>query len=1002
MAKRLKIAFLKFDSFNEFDSQTIEGLTQAVREGGASLAVFTGQAFYDEKRRNAGISSLYGVIRAAAPDGIVTYAWLPEARQPRTGEFLAAFPGIPVFLMGGRHEIVHHAWLPGREYMRELLGHLADYHGYEGIAYIGSQVPDDRDEAYLEFFRERACLVEGFYVRGDTLDSTTSSLRVEGALARLIDGREPGRRPRAIMVATTDEAARLVVAVKARGLRVPEDVAVASWEDGEPGRRADPPVTGVEYPFRELGLASGRRFIELLRGGSVPLETTIRTRIMYRGSCGCGSLAAALGTGEKGREEVSEAERRFFDLEDELFERLRAEAGGPPVESPFLKRWESALAAAPGPWAEPSLRRVLARLRSRARYPALDGGNPETAPRPPAARDDPDATRDLFEIAQTMIDLTFGRLVSASPPGMGSFQDLNVITLELLAERTEALVLHRISEACQRVRIPSCHIFLPEPGGERDPGDDAELDRRRFRSSLWHEAGSRRPEREGMTGMLRDFLPAIIGASPDGSILTMKVLLVEDRLFGLALFDPGDHDTRTIEALARGASSALNGAWNLKRLEEAQAELRSIAETDPLTGLGNRYSFYRHLNALAEERPADGAQVAVIAIDLNGFKAVNDSFGHGAGDETLKAAAVRLMAAVGDAALGCYRIGGDEFVALAASAGPAESGAMAARVCDGIKSPIISDGRRFSVSASVGCAHYPADGVDPAEVLKYADLCMYRAKERAGPPVVFDSRRDVDSLKKAELANDVLRAAELDQIEVLYQAMFDADREIAGVDALARWRHPSFGLLMPGEFIPVAESCHVIVAIETRVLSIACEKARGLGTAASGKPRFMLVNCSNGFFYSPDFIDIVASMIEASRLPRGALRLGLEERFAFRDPDRAIAVVERLNALGVDFAVEGMGTSSSWIGFMSSLPENTIVKVDRGFVRHVHTSSSDRDFLNRVITLFESRGLTVALSGIEVEDQLGVLKAGDRLFQGYALAEPMEFERLYPASSRGA
>ena len=278
--------------------------------------------------------------------------------------------------------------------------------------------------------------------------------------------------------------------------------------------------------------------------------------------------------------------------------------------------------------------------------------------------------------------------------------------------------------------------------------------------------------------------------------------------------------------------------------------------------------------------------------------------------------------------------------------------------------------------------------------MKCADMCMYRAKETKGTAVIFDKAKDSLLLRRARLTADMPLAIERNQIEVLYQGMFENDGTLGGVEALARWRHPQYGLLLPSEFIGIADRNNMIVPIETRVLSLACGRAKALQARKDiGASAFMLVNCTNTFFYCPDFIELVLAAKSEARLEPGRLRLGLTERIAFQDMDRALTIIERLESEGVDLAVDGMG-SDSLLNFLHKLPADTIVKIDRGFVQHIHTSASDRDFLYRMLALFEARGLRVAISGIESDDQKDILSSRNCLFQGFALAEPMEYERL--------
>jgi diguanylate cyclase (GGDEF)-like protein len=984
--KLLRLAYIKSDSFNEYDSQTIDGMTEAAKEGGARLIVFSGHAEYDAGKRNAGISALYGIIRAARPDGILANAWLPETRPPRTGDFLAAFPDTPVYFVGEGYLGRHYCHAVGRDYLRIILAHMIDVHGRRRVAFAGAQYPDDRDEAYISEMRSRGLWDERLYLEGSALRADSPAERGEEIVRILMDERRE-TRPDAILSMHTDETVRIVAALKERGVAIPGDIAVASWEDGEAGRCSDPPITCVEVPYYELGRASCAQLIRLLRGRSVPVETKASARIFYRRSCGCGILATVFESA--GRPGAAGAPDRYSAFEEELLSLLREEEGAASAEgSLFLRRWESLLERDTSEEAARELTGIMAGLRRSLREERRPD---EAAP-----------ALDRLDLAQAMLDEAARARFAREAILIGrNQQSLNQASLDILAAKSRAEVMDAIAQVSRQLEIPTCCLFRLEDEAVAGPAEA--LDAREFRTALWYDSGQRRFDREGRSGLIGDFLREIFAGGPEERTFIAKILHVEDKLQGMMLFDLGRHDSRTLEGLSRITSAALHGAWTHERLVETQGELRALVERDSLTGLGNRYSFYQRVRDLASLVPPGGPSlVALMFLDLDGFKPINDSFGHDAGDAALKETAARMSRALGEKSLGIFRIGGDEFTALVATSGPEESREIAGRLLDAIKEPFAYGRGRLHVSASLGCSHYPADGGDAEELVKYADLCMYRAKEAKGSAIVFDRAKDSAFLRRTRLAADVLRAVERDEIEVLYQGMFENDGALGGIEALARWRHPEYGLLPASDFIGLAARSNMIVPIESRILSLACGRAKALQASRAMRDRtgqrpghrpFMLVNCTNTFFYCPNFVDIVLAAKRDAALDPGILRLGLAERVAHQDMDRALAIIGWLKSEGVDFAIDGMGSDST-INFLRELPADTIVKIDRGFVRHIHDSASDREFLYRMMALFEAKGLRVAVSGIERGDQMDALNQRDCLFQGFALAEPMEYDKL--------
>jgi diguanylate cyclase (GGDEF)-like protein len=829
---------------------------------------------------------------------------------------------------------------------------------------------------------------ERLYVPGDRVWAETRQIKVEKALHILLD--DPGTAPPdTILSMNTEEAVILLSELKRRKRSVPDEIAIAYWGDGEEGRSSDPTISCVEYPYYELGRFGGEQFFKLLKGEDIPLETRVKTRIFYGKSCGCSIYETALRRYRREDDGASSAseggvEEKFQEVADAegLLDLLCSAKAGPPSSSPFLARWETILERNTGDTADLAIRQLLADLRRELMLRMTQG-------------DIPLSLFETIDIAQIMLDeVGRSRLSRASILTARTQANLNQASLDIIAAQDRASVLSVVPLVAKNLGISSCYLFLLEEELVASDGNARNLDRFAFEVGLWYDTGQRRSEKENRSGSIADFLDEITSMPADGKTFIGKILHQGDTIQGFVLFDLGEHDTRILEGLSCIISAALKSAEVRKRLVTAQDELRFLAEKDSLTGLGNRYSFYRRMRDLVDGPAPEGKQVALMFLDLDGFKPINDSYGHDAGDALLKETASRITEVLGDSSMGIYRLGGDEFTALVRSPGPEASEKTAERLLAALKSPCAYKGMSLRVGASLGCAHFPRDATDPADLVKYADLSMYRAKEAKGSVVVFDRLKDEYFLKRAELAKEILLAVDMDQIEVLFQGMFEGGGTLAGVEALVRWRHPTHGLLRPGDFLDIAVGSNMIVPIETRVLFLACKHARALVNGKGKSSPFMLVNCTKTFFFSPNFIDIVRQAIREADLGPGLLRLGLEERFAFQNTELALSIIGELKSSGVDFAVEGMGGDSSWINFLRELPENTIVKIDRAFVRHIHTSSSDRDFLFRMLAIFESRGLRVAVSGIENKSQRELLQRHNCLFQGFALSEPGEFDRI--------
>jgi len=973
------VVYLKADSYTEFDYEVIKGLTEAATAANVTLVVYSSSAYHDPPRTDLGTAGLFGFIAATRPIGIIANAWLPETREPNVKAFLNRFPDIPVYFLGEGYEGRPYAHLRGYDYLRELVDHLVRSHGRSKTAYVSSAAIDDRDAAYRDYMSERGLWDDRLYLTEAMIESTTTRGRVENAMRLLFD-REGAPRPDAILSMSTDEAVAFMDALRQRGIAVPEDVAVAAWEDGEAGRCSEPPLTCVEYPYYALGRVGGQHFFARLRGETEAIESRVPTRAIYRRSCGCSHLAVAIARQRRGTEPTKGSNAAVLADLARLRTHLLDPADQANLDSRFLTGWETLV------------RRELAVDTDQTLHRALSAFRLEALSLP--EHNDREKIAEKLEIAQSLLE-DFGRAdnVKNTMSLARIQQSLTLSGLSISNADTRAGVLEAVTWVTREIGIPGCWVFMPD--GNLTVGrqivSTEKPEELTYSLALWYGQGRRQADREGKTGRIDELLAEVVREAPTEGWYLGRILNNGESFQGLILFDTGPHDPRTLESLSRIVSASLTGALNRERLLEAQEETRFIAEHDHLTSLENRYAFYRKLDELclaelpdAAQPPADAA-FALLFIDLDGFKPINDSFGHDAGDYLLREVATRIKETVAGACVGIYRHGGDEFTVLARLSGAAETQALGERILAALSRPVTIGARTAQVTASVGCARFPVDAADPAELVKYADLSMYAAKETRASVVLFDRRKDSLRVKRLALATDILASLERGQIEVRYQGIFDDAGKRAGIEALVRWRHPVHGLLLPREFLDIANESNMIVPIETEVLNQACARARALAAESGGETPFMLVNFSATFFYSPDFLDIVSTAIEREGIRPETLRLALEERFALQDTQKSLAIVKRLEALGVRFAVDCMGVQSTWTRFLFDLPANTIVKIDRGFVAHIDTSDRDLAFLSRFIDLFEAHGLTVAISGIETDRHRELLRDRKCLFQGFAL-----------------
>jgi len=432
-----------------------------------------------------------------------------------------------------------------------------------------------------------------------------------------------------------------------------------------------------------------------------------------------------------------------------------------------------------------------------------------------------------------------------------------------------------------------------------------------------------------------------------------------------------------------------------KRVEE---QIEYQAYHDALTGLPNRRLFRDRLTvALAHARRMKHP-LAVMFLDLDRFKVVNDTLGHSTGDELLKAIAARLQASLREED-SIARMGGDEFTVLLADLKTPDAAAkIAQKVLDTIALPIQIEGTELFITTSIGIALFPSDG-DTAEVLlANADHAMYRAKDAGRNSYqMFTPAMNNRALERLSLENDLRHALDRGELELHYQPQINiASGRVTGVEALLRWNRPGFGLVGPMDFIPIAEETRLIVPIGEWVLREACRQARAWqGDRESGFR--MAVNLSPRQFQHSDLPQVIASALELSGLTPSDLELEITESLAMQNTSRTIATLHRLREMGVQIAIDDFGTGHSSLNYLRSFPIDS-VKIDQEFVQEIEGSAPDRAIVSAVIGMARGLRLRVTAEGVETAEQLEFLREqGCEEVQGFLFGEPVPATAFQPA-----
>jgi diguanylate cyclase (GGDEF)-like protein/PAS domain S-box-containing protein len=437
---------------------------------------------------------------------------------------------------------------------------------------------------------------------------------------------------------------------------------------------------------------------------------------------------------------------------------------------------------------------------------------------------------------------------------------------------------------------------------------------------------------------------------------------------------------------------------DLQERRRAEETIRRLALHDALTGLPNRIALKQRLDEMLADAQASNWTFAVLCVDLDRFKEVNDLYGHGAGDQVLRMAADRMSESLGNGEL-VGRVGGDEFVILQSEGlQPDTAAALATRLTEAFAAPFEIDGSATDVGASIGIALYPDDGGTAEQILANADMALYRAKGNGrGGACFFEPDMDLAVRRRRRLAQELRIAVAEDQFELVYQAQVRIpSAELIGFEALLRWRHPEHGLLGPFEFISIAEETGLINPIGEWVLRKACHEA-----ASWPRPCKIAVNLSAKQFQDRDLADVVHGILLETGLAPNRLELEITETALFDDLQRALDALRRLRALGISIAMDDFGTGYSSLSSLQAFPFDKI-KIDRQFVEQLGEKKQAAMIVRSVLGLGRSLEIPVLAEGVETAQQLEFLSAEDcGEVQGFYFGRPASSEQIRATLAAG-
>jgi diguanylate cyclase (GGDEF)-like protein len=429
--------------------------------------------------------------------------------------------------------------------------------------------------------------------------------------------------------------------------------------------------------------------------------------------------------------------------------------------------------------------------------------------------------------------------------------------------------------------------------------------------------------------------------------------------------------------------------------KRSQQIIQYQASHDALTGLPNRTYLNDYLAMALAQAKRSGEMIAVLFFDLDRFKLINDSLGHSTGDQLLREICDRLKLKLRQGDL-LARWGGDEFImVLRQIKAPEQAVKTAQRVIQILEPAFVFEGHELHVSVSVGISIFPSDGDDIDTLIKNADTAMYRAKENGrGNCQLYKPKMHENTFQKLSLENRLRKAIEHNELALYYQPIVNTNiNKIFGVEALLRWQHPTFGMLPPSQFIPLAEEAGLIVPIGYWLIRTACHRSLEWEQLGWGNLR-LAINLSLRQFQQADFVDNLAGILQELKFDPSRLELELTESVVMENVDESIAKLKKLRDLGIGLSVDDFGTGYSSLSYLKKLPIHNL-KIDRSFITDITQSINDQAIAISIITLAKNLGLSAIAEGVETKEQMHLLRSmGCYLMQGFLFGRPMPEAQL--------
>ncbi len=756
--KRIKLGFLTVHGDTENQSQMMNGVFEAAKKYNAYVIRFAIKCFDEDINKfNLELNNLYDIIEAQKLDGIMFLGWMPGLAGKFFNNFLNRFNPIPIVSLGTKYENVFNVYADPEKCIRELMEQMINVHGYKSIVFVPPSVPDIRNAVYTETMQKYGLYNSDLILREEILNCIPIEERMQKVLSVLINERKV--KFDAILVMYDIDAQNLLKELKIRKINVPDDLAIASYENTRFSSYSLPSLTTITYPWREVGFYGCEKLIKLINNEPTEHSTAILSKLIIRNSCGCCSNCIKLSKIEE-RQKLNKPIEKFdykniLEFSNEIIKAF-----------PYIQiNIDKLLHALVKDFEEKSTTVFLAEFEHQLQEIVSECPYLDTIDETEELiyylrnllvsymRDKTDAFilfEDIIHKAQVIIKEKAIAIIGIGQVQTETInQQLHYVSQSLIDSLSIKELFNALEKSLPNLEIPSCYIFLFNKGTLKE---------------------------STMIFKYVNYKRIIIDNSHDNSTyisdeiiekhkkVLCQLLYVKNDFLGFIVFEPSIIDERIYHSLSLHISSALKGVILLEKLtqeialrKEKENQLTYIVNYDSLTNLFNRRYFYEVINYIIDksaELPAQKQSFFLLFIDIDGFKQVNDCLGHDIGDVLLIQVAKRLQALLMNKSYlipqafhdnaecnmqdSIFRLGGDEFTAIVAGISAEEMRKSAEELINLIKFPYFINEHKVNISCSMGISIYP-DNADNAEmIIKYADTAMYRAKEQKGRYYFYD------------------------------------------------------------------------------------------------------------------------------------------------------------------------------------------------------------------------------------------------------------------------